>query len=100
MSSSEHCVAGCVELLRSVCLPWSKAVERLAQHCLELDTSNIAELQSLHILLQLKTMLQETYGVLDFNFSDRNTGYVSSLFIYLFPTSLLSLLSSPLPPPP
>ena len=78
MSSPEQCVAGCEELLHSVCLPWSRAVERLARHCLELDAPNRAELQSLHSLLQLKTMLQETYGILDFNYSDRNTGYVSA----------------------
>lgn len=100
MSSPEHCVAGCEELLRSVCLPWSKAVERLAQHCRELDAPNRAELQSLYSLLQLKTMLQETYGILDFNFSDRNTGYVSASFPQ-YPTHLIlpSLLPSPLPLP-
>lgn len=68
-------VACCVEVLQCVTVPWSKEVTDLVHECLPLD--QVGELQSLHDLLQLKAMLQESYGIMDFNFSDHITGQVS-----------------------
>ena len=49
----------------------------LVQDCLQLDTASGPELHSLYDLLQLKSMLHGRYGIVDFNFSDSNTGQVS-----------------------
>lgn len=49
----------------------------LVQDCLQLDTTSISELRSLYDLLQLKSMLHDKYGIVDFNFSDGTTGQVS-----------------------
>lgn len=68
-------VACCVEVLQCVTVPWSKEVTELVHECLPLD--QVGELQSLHDLLQLKVMLQDSYGIMDFNFSDHITGQVS-----------------------
>lgn len=70
-----------MEVLQSVTVPWSKEVTDLVQHCLPLD--RVGELRSLHDLLQLKAMLQDSYGILDFNFSNRITGEVSSHSNYI-----------------
>lgn len=91
VTCSQLRVACCVELLHSVSLPWSKVVTDLVHECLVLDTGNAEELRSLYDLLQLKSMLHESYGIIDFNFSDSSTGQVSGLSKLSFHSLSLSL---------
>ena len=77
VSSSQLRVACCLELLRCINTPWSSDVASFVQQCLPLTSSNTAELHSLNNLLQMQMVLQERYGIADFNFSDTSTGEVS-----------------------
>ena len=85
VTSPDLRVACCLKLLHSVELPWSPPVTSLLSQCLTLPTTNTAELQRLHDLLQMKTMLNNRYGVRNFNFCDSSMGQVSgSLYTSLY----------------
>ena len=77
VASSELRVSCCLCLLHCASSPWSSAVACLVQSCLPLTASCAQQLQSLYNLLQVQEILQEKYGIADFNFSDRTTGDVS-----------------------
>ncbi|CAI8050069.1 Kinetochore-associated protein 1 [Geodia barretti] len=76
VASSELRVSCCLRLLHCASSPWSSAVACLVQSCLPLTASCAQQLQSLYNLLQVQEILQEKYGIADFNFSDRTTGDV------------------------
>ena len=77
VANSEVKVACCLELVHSITAPWSSAAASLINECLQLTSSNSEELHNLYNLLQMQIVLQEKYGIVDFNFSDSNTGEVS-----------------------
>jgi hypothetical protein len=83
VASSESHVSCCLELLHRIQIPWSQPVASLIHDSLQLTAANSEELRSLYELLQMQAMLQEKYGIADFNFSDSSTGqlYISSILM-------------------